>query len=115
MAKKLKGEDKIINSCSECPYIDTQISAHFCFHPNIGKDKEIPYEIVWNDVKKNCPLESANKEIKIEHKYQCIYCKKENVEGYYLVRIKCLGTYYQHWDFENEKGCIENKDNTPPG
>jgi hypothetical protein len=50
----------------------------------------------------------------IEYGHKCIYCKKEIIEGYYLVRINRHGAYYQHWNFENEKGCPENKDNIPP-
>jgi len=55
-----------------------------------------------------------NEENKILIEPTCIYCNKNKNYGMWLFPIRTVGIYYQHWDLEIQKGCPENKDNTPP-
>lgn len=47
-------------------------------------------------------------------KFNCIYCGCESTETNPLIQVRTAGTYYQHWNFENQKGCKENKNNISP-
>ena len=45
---------------------------------------------------------------------KCIYCNKGPIDGFDLISIYAPGTYFQHWDSVNKKGCPENKENIGP-
>jgi len=45
----------------------------------------------------------------------CIFCKKGITHEYpFLIKIKTIGTYYQHWNTWLSKGCEKNIENKSP-